>query len=119
MQALLHKFAEGESQRNESDVSEQNTQEPEASHETTEDSAPERDAKAEIAELKALVAKLVDEKTKKSSKDDDDDEDDDDDFEGDYYWSPGPEWETIGYVAGGAALVGLGALLYHWLQKDD
>ena len=33
-----------------------------------------------------------------------------------YYWSPGPEWETIGYVAGGAALVGLGALLYHWLK---
>ena len=118
MQALLRKFAE-ENAKNKSDTSDQNAQKPEAPQETTEDSAPERDAKAEIAELKALVAKLVDEKTKKSSKDDDDDEDDDDDFEGDYYWSPGPEWETIGYVAGGAALVGLGALLYHWLQKDD
>ena len=47
---------------------------------------------------------------------DDDSDDDDDDFIDDGYFHPGPEWETIGYVAGGAALVGIGALLYHWLK---
>ena len=120
MQALLRKFAEGESQRNESDASDQAAQKPEAPQETTEDSAPEKDAKTEIAELKALVAQLVEGKARNSRDDDDEcDGNDDDDFEDDYYWSPGPEWETLGYVAGGAALVGLGALLYHWLQKDD
>lgn len=51
-----------------------------------------------------------------NSAEDDSDEDEDDPFEGDVFWNPGPEWETIGYVAGGAALVGLGALLYHWLK---
>jgi len=117
MQALLRKFADGESQRNESDASDQNAQESEASQEATDDSEPEKDAKTEIAELKALVAKLVEEKARNSRGDDDEcDGNDDDDFEDDYYWSPGPEWETIGYVAGGAALVGLGALLYHWLK---
>ena len=116
MQALLRKFAE-ENAKNKSDVSEQNAQKPEAPQETTEDSAPEKDAKTEIAELKALVAQLVEEKARNSRDDDDEDEcDGDDDFDGDYYWSPGPEWETLGYVAGGAALVGLGALLYHWLK---
>ena len=104
MQALLRKFAE-ENAKNKSDTSDQNAQKPEAPQETTEDSAPEKDAKTEIAELKALVHKLVEEKARNSRDDDDD-----------YYWSPGPEWETIGYVAGGAALVGLGALLYHWLK---
>ena len=119
MQALLRKFAE-ENVMNKSDASDQAAQKPEAPQETTEDSAPEKDAKTEIAELKALVHKLVEEKARNSRNDDDDDEcDGDDDFDGDYDWSPGPEWETIGYVAGGAALVGLGALLYHWLQKDD
>ena len=43
---------------------------------------------------------------------DDDDDDDDNPFAEEYYWNPGPEWKTIGLVAGGAALVGLGALLY-------
>ena len=120
MQALLRKFADGESQRNESDASDQSAQESEASQEATDDSEPEKDAKNEIAELKALVAKLVEEKARNSRDDDDEcdgnDDDDDDDDDDDYYWSPGPEWETIGYVAGGAALVGLGALLYHWLK---
>ena len=51
-----------------------------------------------------------------SDDDDDDSDDDDDDFIDDGYFHPGPEWETIEYVAGGAALVGLGALLYHWLK---
>ena len=122
MQALLRKFTE-ENAKKKSDASNQNDQEPEAPQETTEDSDPKKDSKSEIAELKALVAQLVEEKTRnnRDDDDDDDDEDDDDDFEDDYYWSPGPEWETLGYIAGGAALVGLGALLYHWLHKtgDD
>jgi len=116
MQALLHKFAE-ENAKNKSDASDQNTQEPEAHQKTTEDAVPKKDSKSEIAELKALVAKLVEEKARNSyDADGDDDDFDDDDFDDDYYWSPGPEWETIGYVAGGAALVGFGALLYHWLK---
>ena len=44
--------------------------------------------------------------------DDDEKEEEDNPFAGEYYWNPGPEWKTIGLVAGGAALVGLGALLY-------
>ena len=120
MQALLHKFAEGESQKNESIASNQAAQNPEEPKEATEDAEPRKDSKSEIAELKALVAKLVEEKARNSHVDDDGDECDgnveDDDDDDDYYWSPGPEWETIGYVAGGAALVGLGALLYHWLK---
>ena len=117
MQALLRKFTE-ENAKKKSDASEQVAQNPEAPQETTEDSNPKKDSKSEIAELKALVAKLVEEKARNSRDDDDecDGNDDDDDDDDDYYWSPGPEWETIGYVAGGAALVGLGALLYHWLK---
>ena len=116
MQALLRKFTE-ENAKNKSNALEQAAQTPEVSQETTEDSGPKKDSNSEIAELKALVAQLVEEKARNSRDDDDDDEcDGDDDFDGDYYWSPGPEWETIGYVAGGAALVGLGALLYHWLK---
>ena len=45
-------------------------------------------------------------------EEDDDEEEEDNPFADDYYWNPGPEWKTIGLVAGGAALVGLGALLY-------
>ena len=45
-------------------------------------------------------------------EDDDEEEEEDNPFADDYYWNPGPEWKTIGLVAGGAALVGLGALLY-------
>lgn len=44
--------------------------------------------------------------------DEDDEDDENNPFAGTYYWNPGPEWKTIGLVAGGAALVGLGALLY-------
>ena len=39
-------------------------------------------------------------------------EEEDNEFAGEYYWDPAPEWKTIGLVAGGAALVGLGALLH-------
>lgn len=45
-------------------------------------------------------------------EEDEDEEEDDNPFAGDYYWCPGSEWKAIGLVAGGAALVGLGALLY-------
>ena len=41
-----------------------------------------------------------------------DTDDDDNPFANEYYWNPGPEWKIIGLVAGGAALVGLGAFLY-------
>ena len=51
-----------------------------------------------------------------ADEDDEDEEDEEDenrDYDlGDVYWHPGPEWKTIGLVAGGAALVGLGVLLY-------
>ena len=68
--------------------------------------------------MKRLLEELLKQKTAPANvaTDDDDDSDEDDGFEDDYFWNPGPEWETIGYVAGGAALVGLGALLYHWLK---
>ena len=49
-------------------------------------------------------------------KDDDEDDDEDNPFADDYYWSPGPEWKTIGLVAGGAALVGLGVLLHKLIE---
>lgn len=45
------------------------------------------------------------------TEDDGEEEEEDNEFAGEYYWNPGPEWKTIGLVAGGAALVGLGALL--------
>lgn len=38
-------------------------------------------------------------------------------FKDEFFWNPGPEWDTIGLVAGGVAAVGLGALLYHLLKK--
>lgn len=75
-----------------------------------------QDASSE--DVKRLLEELLKQKSAPANvaTDDDDDSDEDDDFEDDYFWNPGPEWETIGYVAGGAALVGLGALLYHWLK---
>ena len=75
-----------------------------------------KDASSE--DVKRLLEELLKQKSAPANvtTDDDDDSDEDDDFEDDYFWNPGPEWETIGYVAGGAALVGLGALLYHWLK---
>ena len=45
-------------------------------------------------------------------EEEDDNSEENNPFAGTYYWNPGPEWKTIGLVAGGAALVGLGALLY-------
>ena len=73
---------------------------------------------ASTEEVKRLLEELLKQKNAPANvaTDDDDDSDEDNDFEDDYFWNPGPEWENIGYVAGGAALVGLGALLYHWLK---
>ena len=79
---------------------------------------PETAKDASSEDVKRLLEELLKQKSAPANvaTDDDDDSDEDDDFEDDYFWNPGPEWETIGYVAGGAALVGLGALLYHWLK---
>ncbi len=41
---------------------------------------------------------------------------DDDDDNGEIIADPDSDLETVGYIIGGAALVGLGALLYHWLK---
>ena len=79
---------------------------------------PEAAKDASTEEVKRLLEEVLKQKAAPANvaTDDDDDSDEDNDFEDDYFWNPGPEWETIGYVAGGAALVGLGALLYHWLK---
>ena len=79
---------------------------------------PETAKDASSEDVKRLLEELLKQKSAPANvaTDDDDDSDEDDDFEDDYFWNPGPEWETIGYVAGGATLVGLGALLYHWLK---
>ena len=79
---------------------------------------PETAKDASTEEVKRLLEEVLKQKAAPANvaTDDDDDSDEDNDFEDDYFWNPGPEWETIGYVAGGAALVGLGALLYHWLK---
>lgn len=79
---------------------------------------PEMAKDASSEDVKRLLEELLKQKTAPANVavDDDDDSDEDDKFEDDYFWNPGPEWETIGYVASGAALIGLGALLYHWLK---
>ena len=58
-----------------------------------------------------------DAKCASNNEEDDEEDSEDNPFEGEYYWNPGPEWKTIGLVAGGAALVGLGVLL-HKMIKD-
>ena len=79
--------------------------------------APLEDGEEEEEENDVECAE--DEEDYDEDNDDDEDNEDEEDnpFAGDYYWSPGPEWKTIGLVAGGAALVGLGALL-HKLMSD-
>ena len=47
---------------------------------------------------------------------DNDDAFNDDDDNGEIIADPDSDLETVGYIIGGAALVGLGALLYHWLK---
>ena len=51
-------------------------------------------------------------KSKKKTK-----KEEDEFFSDSFFWNPGPEWDTIGLVAGGATVLGLGALLYHFLKK--
>ena len=75
-----------------------------------EDDSEGEDEKVHPEEHAACAAAQDDEDM--DTDEDDDDDDDDNPFAGEYYWNPGPEWKTIGLVAGGAALVGLGALLY-------
>ena len=92
---------------------------------TNEQTAPNQDAqKPETAkdvsseDVKRLLEELLKQKTAPANvtTDDDDDSDEDNEFEGEFFWNPAPEWEPVAYAAGGAALVGLGALLYHWLK---
>ena len=84
----------------------QNTQKPETA----------KDAPSE--DVKRLLEELLKQKTAPANvaTDDDDDSDEDNEFEGEFCWNPAPEWEPVAYAAGGAALVGLGALLYHLLK---
>lgn len=88
---------------------------------------PEDDGNAGRGKMHAYTTKhLVDDEDEADEQDEFDDydyeegeeadSDSDDPFAGTYYWNPGPEWKTIGLVAGGAALVGLGALLYKMLD---
>lgn len=87
-------------------VPKQNTQKPETAKE------------ASSEDVKRLLEELLKQKTAPANvaTDDDDDSDEDNEFEGEFFWNPAPEWEPVAYAAGGAALVGLGALLYHWLK---
>ncbi len=73
------------------------------------------------AEIKRLLAELLKKQTNNApatetvDNDLDDDFDDDDD-DGEIITDQDSDLETLGYIAGGAALIGLGALLYHWLK---
>ncbi len=71
------------------------------------------------SEVKRLLEELLKAKTAPADVeaiDEEDTTDEDNEFEGECFWNPAPEWEPVAYAAGGAALVGLGALLYHWLK---
>ena len=73
------------------------------------------------AEIKRLLAELLKKQTNNApatetvDNDLDDDFDDDDD-DGEIIADQDSDLETLGYIAGGAALIGLGALLYHCLK---
>ena len=79
---------------------------------------PETVKDASSEDVKRLLEELLKQKTAPANvaTDDDDDSDEDNEFEGEFFWNPAPEWEPVAYAAGGAALVGLGALLYHLLK---
>ena len=71
------------------------------------------------SEVKRLLEELLKAKAAPAEVEGNDEEDatgEDDEFDGEYFWNPAPEWEPVAYAAGGAALVGLGALLYHLLK---
>ena len=103
---LLRQLVAQDTAMNEQVAPKQNPQKPETA----------KDVSSE--DVKRLLEELLKQKAAPANvaTDDDDDSNEDNDFEDEYFWNPGPEWETIGYVAGGAALIGLGALLYHWLK---
>lgn len=73
------------------------------------------------AEIKRLLAELLKKQTNNApatetvDNDLDDDFDDDDD-DGEIIADQDSDLETLGLIAGGVALVGLGALLYHCLK---
>ena len=79
---------------------------------------PETAKDVSSEDVKRLLEELLKQKTFPANvaTDDDDDSDDDNEFAGEYVWNPAPEWEPVAYAAGGAALVGLGALIYHMLK---
>lgn len=109
--SLLHQLVEGKSQTNDQNVQEQTETKTEAPSEIT-------------PEVKRLLEELLKEKSTPADIEANDDnvedsEDvdrmgDEEDEEDDYTDS---DLETVGYIAGGAALVGLGALLYHVIRK--
>ena len=73
------------------------------------------------AEIKRLLAELLKTQTNhapatETVDNDLDDDFDDDDDDGEIIADQDSDLETLGYIAGGVALVGLGALLYHWLK---
>ena len=71
------------------------------------------------SEVKRLLEELLKAKAAPADAEGNDEEDttdDENEFAGEYVWNPAPEWEPVAYAAGGAALVGLGALLYHLLK---
>ena len=71
------------------------------------------------SEVKRLLEELLKAKAAPADVTVNDEEDatgEDDEFAGEIVWDPAPEWEPVAYAAGGAALVGLGALLYHLLK---
>lgn len=103
---LLRQLVAQDTAMNEQVAPKQNPQKPETA----------KDVSSE--DVKRLLEELLKQKAApaNAATDDDDDSDEDNEFEGEYFWNPAPEWEPVAYAAGGAALVGLGALLYHWLK---
>lgn len=72
-------------------------------------------------EIKSPLAELLKKPTNNATAtetvdDDLDDSDDDSDDDGEIIADQDSDLETLGYIAGGVALVGLGALLYHWIK---
>ena len=71
------------------------------------------------SDVKRLLEELLKAKAAPADvevNDEDDATDDENEFAGEFFWNPAPEWEPVAYAAGGAALVGFGALLYHLLK---
>lgn len=80
---------------------------------------PEKAKDAPSEDVKRLLEEFLKAKGAPADvevNDEEDTTDEDNEFEGEFFWNPAPEWEPVAYAAGGAALVGLGALLYHWLK---